>query len=221
MPTINWNELDSPNQILLAWSLVSQEISDKFFNGTLIAVPSIDQASYFDLMVCFEKVTHFWQRTPTFRLLGHFLDISAPLENEKEMMKVLRNPLREDLNSTSFTYTWTDDKNNKSVTIKMTGMSKYELNWNLKPGSLVLDCKKVDLCNDSVYIISEVVYASVVIIDVQIKKNSEFERKVIQINNGTIPVAFSYLKFPVDKNGVLLAAKETKLKFNAVFERQP
>ena len=133
-------------------------------------------------------------------------------------MEILRYPLKEDLASTFFSYTWTDDNNDKSVTIKMSGMSKYELNWNLKPGSLALDCKKVDLCNDSVYIISEVVYASVVIIDVQIKKNSEFERKVIQINNGTIPVAFSYLKFPVDKNGVLLAAKDTKLKTDAVFE---
>ena len=215
MPTINWNKLDSP-KATVAWSILAQEISDKFFSGTLIAVPAIDQANYYDLMVSFEKMSHFWQLTPTYKLLGHFLDISAPAKNENEMelMEVLRNPLAEELNSTSFSYTWTDDNNDKSVTIKMSGMSKYELNWNLKPGSLVLDSEKVDLRNDSIYVISEVVYAASVIIDVQVKK--EFD---LRIETGKIPVAFSYLKFPVDKNGVLLAAKDTKLKLNAVFEK--
>ena len=133
----------------------------------------------------------------------------------------MRYHLKEDLASTFFSYTWTDDNNDKSVTIKMSGLSKYELNWNLKQGSLVLDCEKVDLCNESVYVISEVVYAETVIIDVQVnKEKSEFDRKIVEIdlNSGKIPVSFSYLKFPVDKNGVLLAAKDTKLKLDAVFE---
>ena len=221
MPSINWNKLDSPNPIV-AWSILAQEISDKFFNETLIAVPSIDDASYYDLMVCFSKISHFWQRTPTFRLHGHFLDISAPAKDEIELMEILRYPLKEDLASTFFSYTWTDDNNDKSVTIKLSGLSKYELNWNLKQGSLVLDCEKVDLCNESVYVISEVVYAEKVIIDVQVnKKKSEFDREMVEIdlNSGKIPVSFSYLKFPVDKNGVLLAAKDTKLKLDAVFEK--
>ena len=218
MPSINWNKLDSPNPIV-AWSILAPEISDKLFSGTLLAVPAIDQASYYDLMVCFSKVSHFWQLTPTFRLLGHFMDISTPSKNETELMEVLRNPLKEDLNSTSSSYTWTDNSS-KSVTIKMSGMSKYELNWNLKPGSLVLDSEKVDLRNESVYVISEVVYASQVIIDVQVnKKKSEFDRNIMKIDTEKIPVAFTYLKFPVDKNGVLLAAKDTKLKVDAVFEQ--
>ena len=89
MPSINWNKLDSPNPIV-AWSILTQEISDKFFNETLIAVPSIDDASYYDLMVCFSKISHFWQRTPTFRLHGHFLDISAPAKDEMELMDLFR-----------------------------------------------------------------------------------------------------------------------------------
>merc|ERR1739848_308486 len=196
MPSINWTKLDSPKPIV-AWSLLAQEISDKFFSGTLLAVPAIEEASYFDLMVCFSKISHFWQLTPTYRLLGHFMDISAPAKNEMELMEILRNPLKEDMNSTSFSYTWTDDNNNKSVTITMSGMSKYELNWNLKEGSLVLDCEKV-------------------IIDVQINKDSVIDRKIMKIDAGKIPVAFTYLKFPVDENGALLAANDTKLKTDAV-----
>ena len=213
MPSINWNKLDSPNPIV-AWSILAPEISDKLFSGNLLAVPAIDQASYYDLMVCFSKISHFWQLIPTFRLLGHFMDISTPSKNEMELMEVLRNPLKEDLNSTSLSYTWTDN-NSKAVTIKMSGMSKYELNWNLKPGSLVLDSEKVDLRNESVYVVSEVVYATKVIIDVQVNK----KKKILKIDTGKIPVAFTYLKFPVDKNGVLLAAKDTKLKTEAVFEQ--
>ena len=221
MPSINWNKLDSADPIV-AWSILAQKISDEVFDGTLIAVPEIQQASNYDLMVCFSKISHFWQLTPTFRLHGHFLDISAPAKknDEMELMEVLRNPLKEEMNSTSYSYTWTDDNNNKSVTIKMSGMSKYELNWNLKEGSLVLDSEKVDLRNESVYVISEVVYASQVIIDVQVnKKKSEFDRNIMKIDTEKIPVAFTYLKFPVDKNGVLLAAKDTKVKTDAVFEK--
>ena len=216
MPSIDWNKLTSPDPVV-AWSILAQEISDKFFSRTLIAVPAIDEAKYFDLMVCSAKILHFWQWTPTFRLLGHFLDISAPAKNEMELMEVLRNPLKEDLNSTSYSYTWTDNKS-KSVTIKMSGMAKYEMNWNLKEGSLVLDCEKVDLCNGSVYIISEVVYAEKVIIDVQINKKETAERKIIEIDD-KIPVGFSYLKFPVDRDGVLLTAEKTKIKLDAVFEK--
>ena len=219
MPSINWNKLDSANPIV-AWSILAQEISDKIFSGTLLAVPAIDQASYYDLMVCFSKISHFWQLTPTYRLLGHFMDISTPAKNEMELMEVLRNPLKEDLNST-YSYTWT---NNKSVTIKMSGMTKYLLNWNLKEGSLVLDSEKVDLRNESVYVISEVVYAEQVIIDVQVNKDSVVDRKIMNIMLACdacslFPVAFAYLKFPVDKNGVLLAAQDTKLKTDAVFEK--
>ena len=43
---------------------------------------------------------------------------------------------------------------------------------NLKKGSLTLDCEKVDPRNESVYVISEVVYAEKVIINVQVVKNS-------------------------------------------------
>ena len=34
-----------------------------------------------------------------------------------------------------------------------------------------------------------------------------------------VPVAFSYLKFPGDKDGVLLAAEDSKLELDAVFKK--
>ena len=146
MPTIQWIKLISSNP-LVAYRILAQMISEKFFDGTLLAVPSIDQAKYYDLVVCFEDFTHFWQTTPHFRRLGHFLDISVPARYGLDLIK-------EHMTSTSFSYTWTDDINLKLVTIKMLGMSKYVLKGNLKQGSLILNCEKVDPRNESVYVTS-------------------------------------------------------------------
>ena len=153
-------------------------------------------------------------------------------------MEALGNPHEEDITPKSYSYTWTDVNNNKSVTINMSGMSKYQVSWHLKQGSLVLDCEKIDLRNESLYVISEVVYAARVVIDVRVDKNSEIDRKIMEIDTMTgqamldlgttvlqddtvidagIPVAFSYLKFHVDNNGALVA-DDDKIQLNAVFE---
>ena len=52
MPTIQWNKLIS----LPIGFLPRRSVKSSLFDGTLIAVPSIDQARYYDLMVCFEDV---------------------------------------------------------------------------------------------------------------------------------------------------------------------
>ena len=85
MPTIQWIKLISSNP-LVAYRILAQEISEKLFDGTLIAVPSIDQAKYYDLVVCFEDFTHFWQSTPHFRRLGHFLDIFVLAKYELDLI---------------------------------------------------------------------------------------------------------------------------------------
>ena len=242
MPSINWNKLDSPNPHV-AWSIFAKEISDKFFQETLICVPSIDQASYYDLGTCFKISLPGWCRLPlnftscfpywfppqgcpplrpTFRFLGHFLDIiTAPAKDEIELMEVPFKEVldfSEDLASTSYSYTWTDDKkdNSKSVTIKMSGMKKYKLNWNLKQGGRVVVGDK--LHNKSVYVIKEVVYAEKVIIEVLVKK----KKSIVEIRNplGKFPVSFSYLEFPVDENGVLwcFAHEDTYIDLDAVFK---
>ena len=212
MSKINWAILKNSDP-KVAWSLVSKEISDQFFAGTLLTVPTLEDASYFDLMVCFSRinsniVSKITMSKPEFRLHGHFLDIAA----DKHVLESLGNPLKEDLNLTSYSYKWTD-RNSKSITIKMEGMKKYVMNWNLDGRRLVLDSEKVDLRKENVYVISEVVYADKIIVEVQISNSAN----VLQIEN-QIPVAFSYMKFPVDKNGVLLPAQDTKIKLDAVFE---
>ena len=213
MYKINWDNLKIGSDPNLAWSLVRREISDKFFAGTLLTVPTLEDAPYYDLMVCFSRinsnlVSKITKSKPEFRLHGHFLDIAA----DKNILEALGNPLKEDLNWLSYSYEWTD-RNSKSITIKMEGMKKYVMNWNLDGGRLVLDTEKVDLRKENVYVISEVVYATNVIVEVQISDT----HNVFQIEN-QIPVAFSYMKFPVDKNGVLLPAQDTKIKLDAVFE---
>ena len=89
-------------------------------------------------------------------------------------------------------------------------------------GDLVLDQEKLDLRNESVYVISEVIYATKVIVEVEIydtKNIYHFDNQIgFSSSSFQFPVGFSYLKFPVDKTGTLQAAKDTKLNFNAVFE---
>ena len=236
MPTVAWNKLNSPNPIV-AYQILAEEISDKFFNGNLIAVPSIDQASDYDLMVCFYQMSSNYLHPTKFKLIGHFFNITAPVEDEM-LIEALGNPHKEDITPKAYSYTWTDVNNDKSVTIIMSGMSKYQVSWHLKQGSLVLDCEKIDLRNESLYVISEVVYAGRVVIDVRVDKNSEIDRKIMEIDTMTgqamldlgttvlqddtvidagIPVAFSYLKFHVDNNGALVADHD-KIQLNAVFE---
>ena len=205
-------ELD-PN---LAWSLLATEISEKFFSGTLLTVPTIDEANYFDLMVCFSKKKKNILKTITgtnadFRLHGHFLDLAVEGKLDEELIEVMRNPLEEDLNIESNSFSWTDG-GSKSVTIRLDGMKKYVMNWNVE-GDLVIDHEKLDLRNESVYVISEVVYARQVTVEVQI-----YYTKNVYHFHDQIPVGFSYLKFPVDRTGTLQPAKDTKINLDAVFE---
>ena len=51
---IKWNELVSTDP-KAAWSLTSVEIAKEMFKSEMIVVPRIDEAPYFDLMVCFSK----------------------------------------------------------------------------------------------------------------------------------------------------------------------
>ena len=60
-----------------------------------------------------------------------------------------------------------------------------------------------DICNEPVFVISEVDYAETVILD----PGSQEEVRVRQGNHGN--------RHLVDRNGVLLAARDTKLKLDA------
>ena len=66
---------------------------------------------------------------------------------------------------------------------------------------------------NTIYIISEVIYAQKVRVEVEVG-NANMSDEI----NKRIPVAFSYMKFPMDKMGVVQAAKDTKLNIAADFQ---
>ena len=107
-----------------------------------------------------------------------------------------------------------EENGEKSVEIQMEGLTKEVINWaGISKGQLILNLEKVDLeGRRTVYMISEVIYASKVTIKASVgseSKTDTMKRKV--------PVAFSYTKFPVNTDGVLQEAKDTDLDRSATF----
>ena len=199
MSNVNWSELNELDANL-AWSVLTSEISDKFFDGTLLAVPTIKQASYYDLMACFSKI-----KKSKYRLHGQLnLNLASGGKMDEKFME-------KDLNTESFSHTWSDGDH--SVKITLEGVKKLVMNWDME-GSLVIDHNEVDFRKKSVYVISEVVTAAEIIVELQLF----YTKNVYHFDDKQTPVAFSYLEFPVDENGILQDAKDTKLDMNAVFE---
>ena len=80
---IKWDELTSTDP-KFAWCLSSVEISKELFNSQMIVVPRLEEAPFFDLMVCFtkpgnesalEKVSNFIRGEYDFKLHGHLTDL--------------------------------------------------------------------------------------------------------------------------------------------------
>ena len=87
-------------------------------------------------------------------------------------------------------------------------------NWTIGEGNLVIENNMEDLRGiNTIYIISEVIYAQKVRVEVEVG-NANMSDEI----NKRIPVAFSYMKFPMDKMGVVQAAKDTKLNIAAEFQ---
>ena len=229
MSGINWEKLKTPN-MKLAWSLCSVDMSKHFFDAEMVVVPRIDEAPYFDLMVCFSKpnpknivknVKNLITGDTDFTLQGHISDLikkSTKDEkgtNMKELLSACQNSIKADLARISETYSWENDSGNKSIDITLNNMSKEVINWStLGEGDLVFDREILDLeGRRTVYVISEVIYAESVSINVSVEGESNAE-----ILDLKIPVAFSYTKFPIDKDGVLKPARDTEIKISATFE---
>merc|ERR1711875_83160 len=100
----------------------------------------------------------------------------------------------------------------KSITIEMSNITKLVTNWaSIGEGNLVIDNSLEDLQGiKTIYIISEVIYAEKILVEVNVGTASMSDEITVRT-----PVAFSYMKFPVDKLGVLQAAKDTKLNISA------
>ena len=192
-----------------AWCLTSVEIAKEFFNSQMIVVPRLDEAPFFDLMVCFtkpgnktaiEKVSNLIKGEYDFQLRGHLTDLIDKSEQGSNLGKTLtacKNTVKADVDQKSLSSEWKSPDGNKVVKIKLDGLSKEVINWaSLNEGDLVL---KLDLSGRKrIYIISEVVYASNISIMVKVGDTEKSEKVSLKI-----PVAFSYAKFPINKNGEL------------------
>ena len=177
----------------------------------MIVVPRIDEAPYFDLMVCFsksgnktalEKMSNFLKGDYDFHLRGHLTDLidrSSEGSNLDKVLLACKNSVKADVDHKSKTLEWKSPDGNKEVKIKFDGLSREVINWaSLNEGDLIFN---IDLSGRKrIYIISEVVYASKTSISVKIDGNGKSEFETVKVNL-KIPVAFSYAKFPIDQNG--------------------
>ena len=210
---INWNELTSTDPAD-AWSLSSVEIAKELFNSQMIVVPRLEEAPFFDLMVCFtkpgnktaiEKVSNLIKGEYDFKLRGHLTDlIDKKVDKSRDQgsnlgktLLACQNTVKADLDQKSLSHEWKSPDESKVVKIKFDGLSREVLNWaSLNEGDLIFD---IDLSGRKrMYIISDVVYASKTSIMVKVDGSERAEKVSLKI-----PVAFSYAKFPIDQNGKL------------------
>ena len=214
---IKWDELTStdPKE---AWRLSSVEIAKEIFGPELvIVVPRLEEAPFFDLMVCFtkpgnktaiDKLSNLIKGEYDFMLRGHLTDlIDKRTDQGSNLGKTLlacQNTIKADMVGESRSHEWKSPDGNKVINIKLGGLSKEVINWgSLNEGDLIFD---IDLSGRKrMYVISEVVYASKTSIMVKVDGSERTERVSLKI-----PVAFSYAKFPIDKNGELKQVIEEK-----------
>ena len=223
MPDIDWDILKKLD-LKVAWRFAAKDMSKEFFSSQMVVVPHIEEASFYDLMVCFtkEKVGMLEKMTkaePEYQLLGHISDLvrvrsedGSPRTDTGELLYTCQHPSMEEIEITTHSRTWEEGK--KSITVEMTGLSKYVTNWAIGEGNLVLDTDMVDLQGiKTIYIISEVIYAQKVRVEVVIGTRILADEILKRI-----PVAYSYMKFPMDKMGVVQPAKDNKLNISPVFQ---
>ena len=158
-------------------------------------------------MVCFTKcranvIDKMARVGPVYRLHGHIADLVATEKTDiPELVVMCKHPSKEDISLPNFSRTWT--KGDKAIMVKLGGLSKLVTNWTIGEGKLVMDTSIKELTEaGKVYVITEVIYAETVIVEVDSKKVKEAREMK------RIPVAFSYFKFPITSEGVLKPAKD-------------
>ena len=209
---IKWNELTSTDP-QDAWCLSSVEIGKDLFKSEMIVVPRLEEAPFFDLMVCFtkpgnktaiDKVSNLIRGEYDFKLRGHLTDLidksSDKGSNLDKTLLACKNTVKADMDQKPLAYEWKSPDGSKDINIKLDGLSNEVINWaSLNEGDLIFDIEKTDLSGRKrMYVISDVVYASKTSISVKIDGSERAEEVSLKI-----PVAFSYAKFPIDKNGEL------------------
>ena len=133
MPDIAWDILDQVN-LKVAWRLVSKDISKMFFNSRMVTVPHIEEASYYDLMVCFTKknagmIDKLAKVESQYHLHGHVADLvkvntedGTPKTNMQELLYICQHPSNEQMETMGYRNNWEEGK--KSITVEISGLSK-------------------------------------------------------------------------------------------------
>ena len=204
---IDWDLLGETN-LKVAWRLVANLLGKDCFPG-MLAVPNIEEANFFDLMMCFMEDDQLDLNGNEFKICGHVVDVARvyeedgfPCTNMSELLYACSHLPNEELEITSKRSYWSHD--DKTILIEMSGLTKRIIDWtNFSEGSLVVDKTVSGL--KSIYIISEVIYADYLKVEVNVggfTLSDEIKK--------SIPVAFKYKKFAVNSLGVLKA--ETTFK---------
>ena len=133
---IKWNDLTTtdPKE---AWSLSSVEISKELFRSEMIAVPRLEEAPFFDLMVCFtkpgnktaiDKLSNLIKGEYDFMLRGHLTDLIDQGSNLGKTLLACQNTIKADMVGESRSYEWKSPDGNKVINIKLDGLSKEVIN---------------------------------------------------------------------------------------------
>jgi len=221
MSSIEWKSMKVADTHI-AWRLCSVELSKTFFSSfsDMVVVPNIQEASYFNLLACFSKpnpkgvmnnVKKLWKKSPDYCLHGHIADLSR-YDNIKALFNAIT--VKADVaSSKSVMWQTTSDGISKKIRIELQGLSKENINWSqLDEGDLVFDREVLDLeGRQTLFIITEVIYAEKVGINVSVSVDKGIKETTLDINK-KIPVAFSYMKFPMDKYEILKQARDTDVK---------
>ena len=223
--SVEWNQLQSASNLKTAWSIASNELgrfisSAEGLGEEVIAVPRLEEAAFYDLMVCFSKFKAHrfvlpFSKDYDFHLHGHMTDILGELADHKKLLECCKNPSNGDLNKENLTFSVHNKGGEKEVTITLDGLKKKVVNWaGISSGQLILDTEKVDLEGRRIlYIITEVIYANKV--SVSSKVGSDVKEEAMSTSG--VPVAFAYTKFPVDKEGIIKEARNTTLNRSRTF----
>ena len=149
---IKWNELTSTNP-QVTWSLSSVEIAKELFKSEMMVVPRLEEAPFFDLMVCFtkpgnktaiDKVSNLIKGEYDFKLRGHLTDlIDSSNDQGSNLYKVLlacNNTVKAYMDKKSLSHEWISPDGSKAVKIELDGLSKEVINWtSLNEGDLIFD----------------------------------------------------------------------------------
>jgi len=225
--SISWHELDEAN-LKIAWRLVSKHIGKDLFDSSMTMVGNIGDANYYDILVCFVKeqragLSKLYSTGKQYNLLGHLNSLvkkeGVPSTDMRQLQELFNNLSKEDTQTSTYTNTWSNSKDGttKTISVSLSALSKYVVNWGLYRGQLVLNRHLEGLKNNkTVYIITDVVYANKIEMEVVVETPLGRSKRKDVINK-KVAVAFSYLKSPLDEKGVVGAAIHSRANPMAVF----